>query len=403
MQQKKMFLIFLDAFSSNFIDPDNTPFLFSLAKMNRVRKITHLPAYDGIGASIFSSTWPEDNNVWTNYIRTKSKKKDSLLYRLGLFISDIIPNDRLAWDIRYFFIRLLKMKIPTPNLIPKKFVPYFESKLSKSFFEENAIENFPTIFDILRKNNIDFKVINTPILRGDEFVINKTIKYIQEKNISHLTYLKLGSLDTLGHIYGPDSNIIRERINYFDKSLNQIINLAIKSDKNIHFIIFSDHGMVPVTKRINIIEKLKNFSLILEKDIIFFIDSTMARFWITNENTKKRLVEFLKTIEGGHLLTDAELKKGKLPIKKEEYGDVIFALYEGYVFSPDFFHRYTKMKGMHGYYSSKYDSPIFIYHSMDSKIKIMDTIEFIDIMPTVLCHFDIDIPKSSKGKIIITN
>jgi bisphosphoglycerate-independent phosphoglycerate mutase (AlkP superfamily) len=71
------------------------------------------------------------------------------------------------------------------------------------------------------------------------------------------------------------------------------------------------------------------------------------------------------------------------------------------MFSPDFFHRSSKLLGMHSYLENTFDNPVISLQSKnDYQIKNKN-IEFVDIMPTVLHSMELPVPSSCQGKILI--
>lgn len=395
---KKVVVIFIDAFSSQYLTKQWAPFLYELYQEGCCKNIEPLPAFEGIGATIFSGTWPRTNGIWTNFIRRKQSQAAFLEFTWCslLKVLNLIPSDRLAWDFRYITYKLLKKPVPIQNLTPPDLLRFFQSKLETSVFRDNALGNIPTLFDVVRETGRTITFINTLINQGnDEKIAAKTIAYLRQGKVSPLTYLKFSSLDLIGHRFGPESKITRERVRVIDGLIDEIIQEA-KGRDEITFLIFSDHGMTPVTEWIDVLKLLGKTGLKIGKDYLVFLDSTMARFWFNAQSAGNIIEMLLSDLKCGFLLSDDNLKKANLPVNKEEYGELIFALKEGAVISPDFFHKNTLVKGMHSYYASEYDCPIFAI-SPYFNIK-RDTIKFTDIMPTVLKLLEIPPPQSCEGE-----
>ena len=395
---EKVVVIFIDAFSSKYLTPEVAPFLYSLQKEGLCKNVEPLPAFEGIGATIFSGTWPKTNGIWTNFIKREQSQTVFLEFAWYylLKVLNLIPNDRLAWDFRYIIYKLLKKPVSMQNLIPPDLLRFFQSKLETPVFHNNALGNIPTLFDVVREAERTITFMNTFINQGsDEKIAAKTIAYLRQGKVSPLTYLKFSSLDLIGHRFGPESKITQERVRTIDGLIGKIIQEA-KGKDEIAFLIFSDHGMTPVTERIDMLKLLGKTGLKIGKDYLVFLDSTLARFWFNTQSAGNIIEMLLTDLKCGFLLSDDDLKKANLPVNKEEHGELIFALNEGNVLYPDFFHKNTLVKGMHSYYASEYDCPIFAISPYFNIKK--GTIKFTDIMPTLLKLLEIPSPQSCEGE-----
>ena len=127
-------------------------------------------------------------------------------------------------------------------------------------------------------------------------------------------FFYFGALDELGHQYGTKSKEIISAIQAIDKKI---------STMNFDFI-FSDHGMIDITKKV---------SVPWIGDC--FIDSDMARYW----GSKKELAEIHKKLP---------LADGRIVKWNALYGELIFLAKTGVLIYPNFWNK-TVVKGMHGY------------------------------------------------------
>lgn len=123
-------------------------------------------------------------------------------------------------------------------------------------------------------------------------------------------------LDNNGHKYGTKSKEIVNEIKKLDKKISQL-------DWDI---IFSDHGMIDVSKTI---------SVPITKDC--FIDADLARYW----GEKKELDEIKEKLN----LKDGEI----IDWPDKSFGELIFMVNTGILISPNFWQGREKAKAMHGY------------------------------------------------------
>lgn len=396
-------LILIDAFSYKYLSEEFTPFLQNLANIYFFHKIKPIFAYRGIETTIFTGTSIKKHNIWTEYrLNTKIKgKKEKLKFAILkniIKIVNFIPYAFFHKAARYFIQKYVDESF-VPGAIPPNLLEFFE-RSQKSILKPNS-QNTPTLFDIFRKTHINFKFLAPPIEDIDKIVFKKTINSIKTDKYDFL-YVKFGNLDHLGHNFGPDSDELIKGLKVIDNYVKNIYKRLESNYSSFNLILMSDHGMTKVKKKIDVIGKLKNIDFKFPKDYVLFIDSTMIRFWFKNIEAKKTIKNLLSNLKEGYFLNSSNIEDLGLKNIGTLYGEEIFVLKEGYVFSPDFFRDDSQPKGMHGYaYESDY--PILIIKCDKEKIR-NNNVHFLDIMPTILNLTKLNIPNSCEGlSLLMTN
>jgi predicted AlkP superfamily pyrophosphatase or phosphodiesterase len=161
--------------------------------------------------------------------------------------------------------------------------------------------------------------------------------------------IHVGDLDRVGHRYGPDSPERRAASKNVDSELREIYGLLEGRFSSVHFLIFSDHGMVEVKEFLDVQKALGDLNLDVRKEYLVFLDSTMARFWFFTEDARKTISETLLSLRGGHVLTQEEHVKHHLQYGHNRFGDLIFLADPGVLIFPNFYQSKKPVKGMHGY------------------------------------------------------
>jgi len=285
------------------------------------------------------------------------------------------------------------------NVIPSQLLRYFSPKLTKEFSEENSLGHVPTIFDVLRANGMSYE-IKMPATRSEKAVISDIVNRIDERKMPDLAVIHLCSLDLIGHNFGVSSSNVKRAVKSIDKQMYRIIRSIRFSSEKIILIILSDHGMSPVNHTIDLSRILSPLFLKLGKDYLVFLDSTMARFWFFNERARKLICERLSMLKCGRILHKSDLQKLRINNIGREYGELIFALREGYTIFPDFFRKYCPPKGMHGYALPSYDAPILIICAshLPVNFKRKQVVRFVDIIPTMFELLDLPTPPTCQGE-----
>jgi predicted AlkP superfamily pyrophosphatase or phosphodiesterase len=204
---------------------------------------------------------------------------------------------------------------------------------------------------------------------------------LSEKDLK-IVYTK--NVDEAGHIHGASSLQTRQEIEAAANTIRKFLD-----NQNIeNFFIVGDHGMVDIEREIDILPLLKETGLRYGKDFLYFIDSTMVRFWFADKSAKDSVVSLLGRLKSvGRLLSEKEKKSLGIDFKHRKYGDIIFWLRMGTTFEPSFFHRWTfrgsrKNLGMHGYMEDRTLVGIKTKEKLD--FRRVEEVEMTSFYPTMM-------------------
>lgn len=188
-----------------------------------------------------------------------------------------------------------------------------------------------------------FRTGKIPLNRLYKFDIAIKKHFANSKDVE---YIYFPELDELGHKCGTKSPEMIEAIKKIDKKISKL-------DFDL---IFSDHGMADITKKI---------SVPITKDC--FIDGDMARYW----GDKKELEKVKKQLP---------LKNGKiLNWKNKKYGQLIFLANTGKLIFPNFW-EITPSKAMHGYDGKHKDMKAIYILNKKGKKKNMKVDELYKVL-----------------------
>lgn len=396
----RVVMIWLDGFSSRYLNPEKTPFISELAHSGISATVEPLFAFAGIGVSAFTGVSINTHKVWTDYVYDRSTAYPAVLKYL-LNVCDYLPSDILNPYARYAVCRLFGVNPGAPNLIPISLIDYFRTKEQKRLTGDNPVEGARTLFEQLREYSVPFLTVGFYESIFEKIIVEKVLRAL-DRDYRFILF-RLGSLDKLGHRYGPESEEVTRRISAIDTIVREITEKENRSASKSYFIIFSDHGMVPVREHIDIVSLLKGLPVKMPGDYIMFLNSTVACFWFGNGRAREIISEALGRVAAGTVLNEANLKELEINKIGTEYGELLFALKEGKVFFPDFYRRRKSPKGMHGYAFLTYDRPLFIINSPVSPNKSTESIDarFIDVMPTVLDLLEVPVPESCEGRSLL--
>jgi len=389
--EKKIVCIFVDALRNDFITSEKMPFLSSLVEKYGLNEVETILGYsDAIESSIFTGTYPDKHGYWMKYWYDpeNSPFKDDIFKILKVI--DKIPNPKIRSGINYLLHYTLyewysKRKgyseLSTGN-IPYNLIKKFDYTRKKSLIDKNVFE-IKTLFDILRKNGMDF-------------FYNRSIrkKNLQRFDNVNLGIIYLSDIDFSAHQYGIYDEKFIKYLRRTDEKIEKIYNFVSKNYSNVDICIFSDHGMAEVNDILNFdaLFDEKGF----EDRFLFVLDGTMLRFWYFDEEIKEYIRQSFSKRDYGHFLAEKEKKELRIDFNHKRYGDDIFLLNQGHAIYPNFL-SWDKPEAMHAYHprNEEQNGIFLINKEMNNKKKMM---KIIDIMPTILDSLELEKPESIEGE-----
>jgi predicted AlkP superfamily pyrophosphatase or phosphodiesterase len=383
----KTIVLMLDAFRRDYITSRNTPFLYGLTRKYGLGQLKqHFGFKNTVG--FYTGVHPRKLGLFTNYIYDKKIRAFPYSILLSPF-----PG-KLKFHLINFFNHLQGNDMSYPS-INMDYFKYFKLKQKKHFFQQDSIK---TIFSVFKRNEIGYLFYDFPFIiengksrihytfrNNDEARAKKFLKLINKHSFY---YIHLTDLDSIGHKFGPKSSEIKRTLRKTDGLVKEILsNFDLEKDNNL---IWSDHGMVPINKIFDLQSKLPGFG----KDYIYFLESTMARFWFFNKKIKKQVLSILeKHKDKGKILSKQDKKSLKIDFNNNLYGDEIFLLNSGTLLYPNFFNN-VPVKGMHGYDLSDRNETTFLI--INRKFRKQAKME--DLFPTLLQLMQLKFQSKIDGK-----
>jgi len=226
---------------------------------------------------------------------------------------------------------------------------------------------------------------------GNEF---DQISGYELKEVKPWTYYFLGSVDSYSHHYGQDAPETIELMRNLDKLVEVQFQTYSQMVKDFDVIIFSDHGHIPVTQRVDIQNIFKQHGQNINH-YIHLVESNYARFWLRSEKERSTLESVLSDIPGGTILTEEILQKYHLVMPDNRYGDLVFYLDSPAIFSKTIWGFGRTQKSMHGYLPDYADSDgVFL---SQQPLVDWDHVELVDVLPTILTSLELPIPSYVDG------
>lgn len=396
-----MLVFFLDAVRYDDINLVDTPFLYNLTTKGIFGPMQTILAYDGIGPTLLTGTYPEVHGVWTQHLLAQEDGPYNWTSSVSPFLERVDKSiEEFGWLWKGFRFALLKASLfkskrkfyPGINKIPFRQLAKFDFAMRQNLYEENAFGTLPTLFDLLREKGISYAIVDHSFFRNDQNVVNKVLKI---KSPPEVIYVRFMDLDEISHSYGVFSAERRNGLRDLDCALSKIVSHFTRMGLHPFVVLFADHGFMNVSRNLDVMRQIKKAG-ISEEDFTMFLDSTMARFWGDNP-TIARISQVLADLGCGRVLTEGELRHYHIP-RSSLYGNLIYLVDPGVVILPNYYQGDTKVLGMHGYTPDILDMhTLFLVYNSEMASKKVSGTRLVDVLPTILDLLEVSKPRNCVG------
>ena len=236
-------------------------------------------------------------------------------------------------------------------MIPLDLLPSFS--LAEQLAPWDAAVGYRSIFHELDERHEEWfeyawPGTNTLPDRSDRGIVRSAIAKVT--SATRFAFVHLQELDSCGHEYGPDSPETRDRVRATDALVEELVETLDRRSDALDALIFGDHGMVSVTRTVDVNAKLRSLPLALGRDYTCFLDSTMVRVWSHTGAARDSLPLELDRVPGARVLSQDDLRRFHVAGCDRRNGELFLLADPGVVFLPNFFQgdRQTPL-GMHGY------------------------------------------------------
>ena len=405
-------IIVLDALKSSFIENINSRISFHIRRERKMEKLTGeiIPPFSFEPDEAFlTGHYPEETNSGTHFCYAP---RTSPFYGMQRFFKVV---DRMPYTIQVALRRWLrwyvKHRIEAGRLrrdvhtarIPFRFLRYFDIVGKYSPLDE-GFSQFPTIFDLLKRSGKKATYLGAPISSPRS---KDVLSRLRETPLSgtDLLFLFVGDLDEIGHRYGPASKEYYEGIQDMGDFIEEVITLVRRQARLSSILIFGDHGMVEVNKIVDLQTLLQSLPVIPTKDYVYFLDSTMARFWFFNKCARQIVTEAMQEIKDGRFITNEDRIKYRIRYRDNRFGELIWWADGRTLILPNFWQGNKWVKGMHGYrHEVRENHAGFLLldpHLKETKI-FENPIEMVDIFATIVDMLGLDMPEGAHGRSLYT-
>ena len=231
---------------------------------------------------------------------------------------------------------------------PVAHLPLFDLTEKRDIYQPGGL-NCPSLFDALREANIPYECYNYH--RHTDAEILALAPERAATTEARVLFLYLSGLDHHLHFHIHDADSVRATVDWYEAGLRRVFQAA-SARRETRMFIFSDHGMTPIRWTYDLRRDVATLGLQSPRDYLPAYDSTMARFWVWNDQARERLTALLTDHPCGSLLGETELRRLGVWFDDGRYYHLLFLMKPGMLLSPSDMGG-IRFAGMHGYHPSE--------------------------------------------------
>jgi hypothetical protein len=173
------------------------------------------------------------------------------------------------------------------------------------------------------------------------------------------------ALDSVMHAVGPQNRAVSDALAGYARRIEGLLERAGRRYREVRAFVFGDHGMAPVHGVRDLRSELESAGYGVGGPVLYFLDSTMARFWFRAASDRRRVEDLLARHAWGRVLGPGELESLGVFFSDGRHGELIFLLDEGEILVPSFMGS-RPVQGMHGYHpDARHSVTVLLSNTVD--------------------------------------
>lgn len=213
-----------------------------------------------------------------------------------------------------------------------------------------------SLWDALDRSNLRWRGWNWRTPQADAF--REALQELRGGE-QDVLFVYTAELDARLHREGSLGTGVAACLDDVERFVQDACDVADSSDRPLHCVLLSDHGMVDVRSHVDVQARLSRLEVKAGTDYEVFLDSTMARFWWTTASARDQVRGALGADPRGRWLERQELEREGVWFEDKRYGEDLWLLEPGALLVPSFMGS-QPVAAMHGYDPQAPDMQAFI-------------------------------------------
>ena len=225
----------------------------------------------------------------------------------------------------------------------------FDLTEKRDIYQPGGLDR-PSIFDDMRQAGVPYECY-TYHAHTDAQILDLAPGRAARSD-ARVLFLYLSGLDHHLHFHVHEPDSVTAMLAWYEAGLRRVWEAATRARRDVRLFVFSDHGMTPIRWTYDLRRDVQALGLRVQTDYLPAYDSTMARFWVWNEQARHALTGLLTDHPCGRLLGPTELQRLGVWFEDGRYYHLLFLLKPGMLLSPSDMGT-VRFAGMHGYHPSE--------------------------------------------------
>ncbi len=402
MSQTTVFII-LDAARTDYLDPDQMPFLHGLSQDALTGAVESPPGF-AQRTVLFSGRYPDTSGNFSAFAYDPDQSPFGWVEHLGPLRGLIRPRKvmypaRLAIDTITGW--LTDAYHTDPAWIPPRFLPSFRPCEDMQPIDAPGALGASSLFDLCRQDGLSYRYIGHPISGDDDKVCQVLTRELRDDPDEDVFIAQFSATDEEAHHHGPHSDHVRQQVlPELDAKLASIHAALTAGSGTWDLFILGDHGMAPVEQRVDVLGYLDDLDVEPGKDYVAFVNSTLTVFWYLSPAGMDAIEGILPEIPGTYPLDEEDRHELRIPTE-ERWGHSMLAAEPGVLFWPDYFHvTDSTIRGMHGYLDKQTEGLglcVLASNRAEIPTKHVGACPLVDVFPTLLDLLELPHPSTNEG------
>ena len=252
----------------------------------------------------------------------------------------------------------------------------------RNLFVPGGMEDVANLADALAAARVDGYISDWH--RSDEENLDLGVRAIEKG--TRFLFLYTSSFDALRHDHpkGADDPVVCERLAWFGEKIRRLAEAAARSGRPWSLTVFSDHGMTPLTKTIDLKSAVESTGLVFGRDYGVCYDSTLLRVHELKPGALATIKAALAPFAAdGHWLTEEEERHHGIWRDDRLFGDAIFLVNPGIQIIPSDMGN-APLGGMHGFDPDEAHSKAALLSTEPIPEEIAGVYDYFTLMTTVM-------------------
>lgn len=298
--------------------------------------------------SILTGLPPERHGQW-NLVSYDPEHSPFRWLRRFAFLPDRILDHRVTRKLlKEAGRRLLGMGKNFECHVSPRLLPWFNFSEKTNIYQRGGIPGATSIFDRLAEAGVPYRTYEYHQAADAELL--RRVRADVESAAAQFYFVYLCELDAFLHLHCHEPELVEDRLRWYGAELRELFTSARKADADCTLAVFSDHGMTPVMRRVDVAAEIERLGFRMPEDYLAAYDSTMARFWFFRDEAREKIVRVLDGLDCGHVLAAAEQERLGIRFPNRRYGDLIFLMHPAWLISRSGYSGGWMPNGMHGYH-----------------------------------------------------